>query len=144
MVDNFITQALNKPALIAVGRDDPKMQFVHEEDLTEILWRFVSEPHPGTFNIAGPGTVAWSEVVKMAHKRLLRLPAPIAYGLTNLTWRLRLQNDAPGVGLDYIRWPWTVSTDRIEKELGFTFNHSSRAAVESYLGELPLPHAGAR
>jgi UDP-glucose 4-epimerase len=144
MVDNFITQALNKPALIAVGRDDPEMQFVHEEDLTEVLWRFVSEPHPGTFNIAGPGTVAWSEVVKMAHKRLLRLPAPLAYGLTNLTWRLRLQNDAPGVGLDYIRWPWIVSTDRIEKELGFTFNHSSRAAVESYLGEPPWPHASAR
>jgi len=88
--------------------------------------------------------VAWSEVVKMAHKRLLRLPAPLAYGLTNLTWRLRLQNDAPGVGLDYIRWPWIVSTDRIEKELGFTFNHSSRAAVESYLGEPPWPHASAR
>jgi UDP-glucose 4-epimerase len=139
MVDNFITQALNKPALIAVGRDDPEMQFVHEEDLTEILWRFVSEPHPGTFNVAGPGTIAWSEVVKMAHKRLFRFSAPVAYGLTNLTWRLRLQNDAPGVGLDYIRWPWTVNTARIEKELGFKFKHSSRDAVESFLGPAPAP-----
>jgi UDP-glucose 4-epimerase len=137
MVDNFITQALNKPMLIAVGRDDPEMQFVHEEDLTEILWRFVSESHPGTFNVAGPGTIAWSDVVKMAHKRLLRFSAPVAYGITNLTWRLRLQNDAPGVGLDYIRWPWTVNTARIEKELNFKFKHTSRDAVESYLGEPP-------
>ena len=137
MVDNFITQALNKPVLIAVGRADPKMQFVHEKDLTEILWRFIKEAHPGTFNVAGPGTISWSEVVKMAHKRLLRFSAPVAYGLTNLTWRLRLQNDAPGVGLDYIRWPWTVSTDRVEKELRFKFKHSSRDAIESYLGEPP-------
>jgi UDP-glucose 4-epimerase len=137
MVDNFITQALNKPVLIAVGRDDPEMQFIHEEDLTEILWRFISEPHAGTFNVAGPGTISWSAVVKMAHKRLLRFSAPVAYALTNLTWRLRLQNDAPGVGLDYIRWPWTVNTERLEKELGFKFKHSSYDAVESYLGEPP-------
>jgi UDP-glucose 4-epimerase len=137
MVDNFITQALNKPALIAVGREDPEMQFVHEEDLTEILWRFVSEPHPGTFNVAGPGTISWSQVVRMAHKRLLRFSAPVAYGLTNITWRLRLQNDAPGVGLDYIRWSWTVNTGRLEQELGFKFKHSSYDAVESFLGPPP-------
>ncbi len=133
MVHNFITQALNKPALIAVGRDDPPMQFVHEEDLTEVLWRFVSENHPGTFNVAGTGTILWSDVVKMAHRRLLRFSAPIAYGLTNISWRLRLQNDAPGAGLDYVRWPWNVSTNRVEEELGFKFKHSSREAVQSYL-----------
>ena len=144
MVDNFITQALRKPLLIAIQQNDPRMQFVHEEDLIEILWRFVDEPHPGTFNIAGPGTVTWSEVAKMAHKPLLRLPAPFAYGLVNLAWRLRFQNETPGVGLNYIRWPWIVSTDRIEKELGFTFKHSSRTAVESYLGVLDSTHARAR
>jgi UDP-glucose 4-epimerase len=133
MVDNFITQALRKPALIAVGGNDPEMQFVHEEDLTEILWRFISEPHPGTFNVAGPGSIPWSKVVKMARKRLLRFPAPVAYGLTNLTWRLRVQNDAPGVGLDYIRWPWIVNTARLEHELAFTFKYSSYDALQSYL-----------
>jgi len=75
MVDNFITQALNKPFLLGVGQDDPEMQFVHEEDLTQILWRFVSESHPGVFNVAGPGTVAWSSVVQMGKKRLLRFSA---------------------------------------------------------------------
>ena len=132
-VDNFITQALDKPVLIAVGRDDPPMQFLHEEDLVDLLWRFVSERHPGTFNVAGPGTITWSEVVKLARKRLLRFSAPMAYGLTNLTWKLRLQDDSPGVGLDFIRWPWTVSTARIEKELGYAFKHTSRQAIEAYL-----------
>lgn len=137
MVDNFITQALNKPILIGVGRDDPEMQFVHEEDLTEILWRFVSESHPGVFNVAGPGTVPWSAVVRMGKKRMLRFSARTAYAITNLSWRLRVQNDAPGVGLDYIRWPWTVNTDRLQKELGYTFKHSSMGAVQSYLGPSP-------
>jgi len=137
MVDNFITQALNKPFLLGVGQDDPEMQFVHEQDLTQILWRFVSESHPGVFNVAGPGTVAWSSVVRMGKKRLLRFSARTAYALTNLSWRLHVQNDAPGVGLDYVRWPWTVSTDRLQKELGYTFKHSSMAAMQSYLEPAP-------
>ena len=132
-VDNFITSALDKPALIGVGRNDPGMQFVHEEDLVEILWRCISEPHPGTFNIAAPGAVSWSEVVRMSGKRLFRLPALMAYGITDLTWKLHVQDDSPGVGLDWIRWPWQVSTARLEREFGYTFKHSSLGAVQSAL-----------
>lgn len=135
---NFITTALDKPLLIGVGRADPPMQFLHEEDLLEVLWRFVTERHSGIFNVAAPGTITWSEMVRMAGKRMLRFSAPIAYGLTDLTWRLRLQNDAPGVGLDFIRWPWVVSTGKLEQELHHTFKYNSRQVVESYLGIDPL------
>ena len=130
--DNFITKALDRPVLIGVGRSDPGLQFVHEEDLTELLWRCVSESHPGTFNVAGPGSVPWSEVVRMGGKRLVRLPAPLAYAITDLTWKLHVQNDSPAVGLDWIRWPWQASTERIERELGYTFKHSSLAALQSF------------
>jgi hypothetical protein len=41
------------------------------------------------------------------------------------------------VGLDYIRWSWTVNTGRLEQELGFKFKHSSYDAVESFLGPPP-------
>ena len=86
----------------------------------------------GVGNVAGPGSVPWSSVVKMGGKRLLRLPAPLAYGLTGLAWRLRLQSDAPAVGLDFVRWPWTVSTRKLQRELGFEFAHTSRQALASY------------
>jgi UDP-glucose 4-epimerase len=129
--NNFITDALNKPLLIGVGNTDPPMQFLHEEDLVNVLWRFVSEAHSGIYNVAGLGTVRWSELAKMAHKRFRRFSPKVAYGLTNLTWAMHIQNDAPGVGLDFIRWPWVVSTDKLEQELGFPLKHSSRQALES-------------
>ena len=44
---NFITEALEKPLLIGVGRADPPMQFVHEDDMASILARFVLERRPG-------------------------------------------------------------------------------------------------
>jgi UDP-glucose 4-epimerase len=134
---NFITAALDKPVLVRVGREDPPMQFVHEDDVVELLWRFVAEQHPGVFNVAAPGTVRWSEIVGAAGRRLISLPAWAIYPLTQFAWLAHLQNDAPAVGLDFIRWPWTVSTERLEAELGFTFTHDSRAALDAYLATLP-------
>ena len=77
---NFITSALDKPLLIGIRGDDPAMQFVHEDDLAEVLVRFATEPHPGVYNVAGHRSVRWGEVASIAGKRLIRLPAPLAYG----------------------------------------------------------------
>ena len=130
---NFITSALDKPLLIGVCGADPPMQFVHENDLAETLLRFATEPHPGVYNVAGSGTVRWSEIAALAGKRLVRLPAPFAYGLTEGAWRARVQSDAPAVGLDFVRWPWTVSTERLTAETGYAFRHTSREALAAYV-----------
>ena len=129
---NFITAALARPMLIGVRGADPPMQFVHEDDMAEILARCVTEPHPGAYNVAAPGAVRWSEVVAAAGKPLLRLPAPAAYGLAQLAWLARLQSDAPAAGVDYVRWPWTVSTARLEAELSHTFAYDARGALASW------------
>ena len=130
---NFITTALFKPLLIGVRGHDPPLQLVHEEDVVELLWRFVSESHPGVFNVAAPGTVRWSELARMARRPLVWLPAAVAYPLTDLTWRLRLQSDAPSAGLEFIRHPWVVSTARLERETGFRFRHTTQETLESFL-----------
>ncbi len=137
--DNFITRALNKPALIAVRGHDPRMQFVHEDDIADILARFLLAATGGTgegaavYNVASPGGVRWSEVVAMAGKRLLALPAPAAYGLAGLAWNVRAQSDSPAAGLDLIRYPWTVNAAKLAGRLGYSFVHTSREAVESWV-----------
>ena len=131
--ENAITQALSKPLLVGVRGSDPGLQFLHEDDLVELLWRFVAEPHPGVYNAAAPGVVPWSELGRLAGKRIVWLPAALAYGMTDLAWLLRLQSDAPSPGLDYVRWPWAVSTERLERELGYAFRHTSREALEAWL-----------
>lgn len=133
---NFITAALDKPVLIGVRGADPPMQFLHEDDLVHVLWECLRGTYPGVFNIAGPGEVRWSEIVRLAGKPMISFPEPLAYGLTNATWCLHLQNDSPGVGLDFIRWPWTVSTAKLEREFGYAFRYTSQEALGSYLGRV--------
>ena len=140
---NFITSALDRPALIGISGDDPPMQFAHEDDLVGLLVRFIREPHPGIYNVAAPGSIPWSEVVALSGKRMLSLPAVLAHGLTQFAWLVRLQSDAPAVGLRFIRWPWTVSTGRLDAEVGHRFAYSSREALVSYLNAR-APHSQPR
>ena len=130
---NFITQALFKPILIGVRGYDPPMQFLHEDDMVELLVHFLTHESPGVYNVAGPGEVRYSALVRMARRPLVWLPAPIAYGLTNLTWALHLQNDSPGVGLDFIRYPWVVSTEKLCRETGYEFKHTCEEALQAFL-----------
>lgn len=130
---NFITKALFKPILIGVLGYDPPLQFLHENDLVELLVLFLAGGHPGVYNVAGPGGVPYSALVRVSRRRCLWLPPPLAYGITNLTWALRLQNDSPGVGLDFIRYPWVAGTDKLRRETGYVFRYTSEQALRAFV-----------
>lgn len=131
--DNFIANAFKKPILPAIGSADPPMQFLHEDDLVLTLARCLKLRPRGVYNVAGDGTIHWSEMVSMMDRPLVRLPAPAWYFLTSAAWNLRLQSDSPACGLDFIRYRWTVGAEKIKAELGVEFRHTSRSAWQSYV-----------
>ncbi|MBI4299080.1 MAG: hypothetical protein HY666_04890, partial [Chloroflexi bacterium] len=104
-----------------------------EDELIDILLACLKAGASGIYNIAGPNPVPWREMVRLSGRRLVTLPPAIAYGLTELSWRLRLQRDSPANGLDYIRYPWVASTQKIERDLGVAFRYSSRDALDAFL-----------
>ncbi len=130
--DNFIAKAFRKPFLPAIGADDPSMQFIHEDDLTRALEQCMKYRPRGIYNVAGDGAIPWSEMVAAMNRPILRLPAPVWYSLTSAAWHLRLQNDSPACGLDFIRYRWRASSQKLKSELDIEFQHTSRTAWESY------------
>lgn len=130
--DNFIANAFKKPLLPGIGSADPPMQFLHEDDLVRTLMRCMERRPREIYNVGGDGAVPWSEMVATMNRPFLRLPAPVWYILTSAAWRLRLQNDSPASGLDFIRYRWTVDTDKIKSAIGIEFRYNSRSAWESY------------
>ena len=130
--DNFIANAFRKPFLPGIGSANPPMQFLHEDDLVQTLVRCMERRPRGIYNVGGDGTVRWSEMVAMMNRPVIRLPAPIWYFLTSAAWHLRLQNDSPARGLDFIRYRWTANTDKIKSAIGIEFRRSSQSAWESY------------
>ena len=133
--ENFITQAFAKPFLVAVRGYDPPLQFVHEDDIMELMVLAARDNDIlGVYNVAGKGAVPYSEMVEMSGKRLLGVPSLLLYQLVQGAWALRLQGDSRAAGLDYIRYPWTVDTAKVERETGFQIRYTSREALQSYFG----------
>lgn len=132
-VDQFYSRLLNWPLLPLVGKSNPPLQFVHEEDVARAYQHFLQKDIGGTFNITGSGTMTWKEVVEAAGKRTVRLPPALLYPLVSLLWRLHLIEIPPQV-LDFIRYPWVASNEKAKKA-GFVPQYSTRETLASFLQE---------
>ncbi|MBM3933238.1 MAG: NAD-dependent epimerase/dehydratase family protein [SAR202 cluster bacterium] len=130
--DNFIARAFLKPFLVAAGKADPPMQLLHEADLSSVLARSLAADSPGVYNVAGEGTIRWPEMAAMLKRKVFHLPPGILYPATDLLWSLRMQNESPACGLDFIRYRWTADTEKVKREMGITFKHTSREAWQAF------------
>jgi UDP-glucose 4-epimerase len=135
-----VVTSMFKTVMIRVAGYDPPMQFVHEDDLVEIITCFLGQPRPGVFNISGEGEIRYSEIARLRGKRSLALPEKLLRFIMGLSWMLHLQGESPVSGLEFIKYPPIVSTDKIKSELGFHFRYSSRDALLSYLGPKVSPY----
>ena len=131
--DNFVARNLARRVLVAVGDDEPPLQFLHEDDAAEIMAYCLQNGIEGTYNVGGRDTIRMSETSRIARSRLVRLPAPLLYGATELSWVLGLQSNTPASGLDFIRYPWVVSGEKLEREHGLKARRSSREAWEAFV-----------
>ena len=131
--DNFIASAFDKPFLVAVSGANPPIQLIHEDDMVECLTLATMRDGEGLYNLAGSGPIDWNDMADARGRRVVSLPAWLLYPLTQLTWSLRLQSDSPALGLDMIRYRWTASTEKMEREMGFKPRYSSKDAWEAYV-----------
>ena len=127
--ENFITQVFSRMALVRIAGADPQMQFIHLDDLLEVLELCLLKSVPGVFNVTGEGTIARSEIARVAGRRPIALPAPLLALITQVTWMLRLQSDSPACGLAMARWPWVASNEKLARETGFRPRYTSREAL---------------
>ena len=131
--DNFVARNLARRVLVGVAGYDPPMQLLHEDDASEIMARCLLNRVDGTYNVGGRDTLRMSDMARVAGSKLLRLPAPLLYGATELSWLLRMQSSTQACGLDFIRYSWVVSTDRLEREHGLRAERSSDEAWSAFV-----------
>jgi len=121
------------PVMIRPSGYDPPWQFVHEDDLAELVSTLLKQRQKGIFNAAGEGSLRYREIIAAIGKPSIALPAFLLSLLINLSWRLHLQSNSPAGGLEMIKYPIVVSTEKLKKTTGFQFHYSSREALMSLL-----------
>jgi UDP-glucose 4-epimerase len=131
--DSVTALMFKPPVMLTVAGYDPPMQFVHEDDLIELFLTVLAQKKAGIFNVAGDGEIRYREVAGLSGKRRLALPEKPLRLLMGLSWALRLQSESPASGLEFIKYPPIISTEKLKRELGFRFGRSSREALLSFL-----------
>ena len=130
---NSVVTSMFKSIMIRVAGYDPPMQFVHEDDLVELIITLLSQKKAGIFNVAGDGEILYTEIARLCGRRMVSFPDKLLYLLMNFSWALHLQNESPASGLQFIKYPPITSTEKLKREVGFKFNYSSKEAVASFV-----------
>ncbi len=131
---NFITESLGLRFLPVPAGSNPEMQFLHVQDYCSAVGAVLTHRSRGIYNIAGSGTISWREMIRIAGGRPVPAPTSLLKALTDVTWKLGLQQRSSAVGLNFIRYPWLVSIDKIANELSWQPEHSSQEAVRAWAG----------
>jgi len=111
---------------------DPRYQFVHEDDVVHALEHVVEHRVVGTFNVAGDGVLALSEVAGLLGKTYAPVLPPWGTGIAAAVVR-RIGVEIPPEALQQMRFGRGVDNRRY-KAAGFHYQHTSRETVMK-LGE---------
>ncbi len=130
-IDTPITQMLSLPVVPEIFGFDPRVQFVHEDDVTGALAYGTLRDVPGVYNVAGEGTMPWSEVCTMAGKRRLAMP-PVLTAFAAEPLRLLHLVDLPPEVLNLLRYGRGVDTSAY-REAGYQYRFSTAGAVDAFV-----------
>jgi UDP-glucose 4-epimerase len=111
---------------------DPRLQFVHERDALDAFVAAVKNPVRGAVNVAAPGTIGLTRMVRMAGKLTLPLAGPFFPGVTGFARRAGLVDFSPDFRR-LLRYGRAVDTRRLVEEVGFQPRYDAVEAIEDYV-----------
>src|SRR3954468_6174835 len=120
-VDNYIVRAFgNNPFIPILDGVDEEFQLVHEDDVVSALIALLDGKHAGAFNLAGDGLMTWSRAAEMVGKKTRNISLKTMKRLNGAMWKMRVpRTEAPAGNLDFIRYPWVVSTEKLKSTAGW-------------------------
>ena len=136
-----ITGYFRLPVIPRVLGYDPRLQFLHEDDLLEVLRRAAVSGPPGTFNVAGDGVLTLSQAVRRLGRPSTPLPS-FAVGRLGSTLRQARVSDFSPEQLSFLTYGRGVDTTRMRTELGFEPKFTTASAFADFcrsMGAGPVP-----
>jgi UDP-glucose 4-epimerase len=129
--DSQVTRYLSAPLAPTFLGFDPRLQFVHENDGLEALVAAIRNPVRGPVNVAGPGTVGLTRMLRMTGRISVPVAAPLFSGVVGSGRRIGM----PSISPDFrrlLRFGRAVDISRLIEEVGYMPRYSAADAVAEY------------
>jgi len=111
---------------------DPMVQVIHERDVTEAIVMCLSPDIHGVLNLAGPGQVPLSVVIRELRKPTIPVPGPLFESAVKNMFRFHLTS-FPADELSFIKYTCMVDGSRARRVLGFRPRHSLKETIQAVL-----------
>jgi UDP-glucose 4-epimerase len=131
-LDSQITRYLSQPLVPTYLGFDPRLQFVHEADAVDALVAAIKNPVRGPVNVAAPGTIGLTRLVRLAGKPTLPLLPGLFGTVTDAGRRFGMHS----LSADFrrlLRFGRGIDITRLVEEVGYTPRFSTVDAVEDYV-----------
>ena len=133
-IDTPFTRYFSFPVAPTAMGYDPRLQFVHEDDAIEVLYRAVREEHPGVFNVAGHGVVMLSQALRLVGKPSVPVLLPLVAPIASAMRRMGVVDFATDQ-LRFFLYGRVADTTRLKTVFGYTPRFSSREALLDFARE---------
>ena len=126
-----LTGYFRLPIIPRVLGFDPRLQFLHEDDLLAVLRHVAVTGAAGTFNVAGDGVLLLSQAVRRLGTPSISLPA-FAVGRLGATLRQTRISDFSPEQLGLLTYGRGVDTTRMRTDLGFEPRYTTPEAFADF------------
>ncbi|MBS2965056.1 NAD-dependent epimerase/dehydratase family protein [Actinocrinis puniceicyclus] len=130
-VQTAFVDYLSLPALPTVLGFDPRLQFVHIDDVVRAVRYAAGDTHPGTYNIAGSGVLTLSQIARRLGKPTAPIPAFATSAFGALLKRIGAA-DFTGDQLNLLTYGRVLDTERMVSRLGLKPHYSTAQAVAAH------------
>jgi UDP-glucose 4-epimerase len=131
-LDTQVARYLSLPLVPRYLGFDPRIQLVHEDDALEALVAAVRRPVRGAVNVAGPGTIGLTRMLRMTGRVSLPVAGPLFNSVADGLRRIGLADLSPDFRR-LLRYGRGVDTARLIEEVGYVPRLSTPEAVADYV-----------
>jgi UDP-glucose 4-epimerase len=135
IVQSPITSYFRLPVIPTVLGFDPRMQFLHAEDLIDVLRHTALSDVSGTFNVSGDGVLMLSQAIRRLQRPSVALPGFAVGGLGSVLRSARMADFSPEQ-LRFLTFGRGVDTTRMRTVLGFTPKYRTEEAFADFAASL--------
>jgi UDP-glucose 4-epimerase len=127
-IETPFTKYFSFPVVPTAWGYDPRLQFVHEDDAVEALYRAVREERPGVFNVAGDGVVLLSQALRLIGKPALPVILPFVQPIAGILRKLGVVDFATDQ-LRFLLFGRVADNERLKTVFGYEPKFSTKEAL---------------